>query len=206
MLASGRGLSCDGQCAALAQAGTKIPSERVREFKDYDGWAVRFRVEQGRLPTRLDSRLYFGVTTIPRSADLSLLENSYRSGLEIIVAGELDLLGVSYVCNKRPLVLGRARLELDLWLPDLALAFEVQDFSSHSRSSESEVGPFGVKRGPEYHERKRLLAVQQLGVRVVDVWEDVVLDGSFRGLVRDEVGFSLDKMDRSKTLSKEHVV
>lgn len=46
----------------------------------------------------------------------------------------------------------RGRWELDLVLPELNLAFEVQDFATHSRDSDNEVMDFkgfiGVKAGP----------------------------------------------------------
>ncbi|MCC2334123.1 hypothetical protein [Cellulomonas wangsupingiae] len=37
------------------------------------------------------------------------------------------------------------------------------------------------------HEKKRLLAMHQLGVRVVDIWQDDIESGAYRGIVDREV-------------------
>lgn len=79
------------------------------------------------------------------------------------------------------------KLEIDLLLEELKLGFEVQDFSTHSRTSDVESSPYKnlklVKKGPEYHDRKRSLALELLGVKVIDLWEDEILDGSFKNKV-----------------------
>lgn len=81
---------------------------------------------------------------------------------------------------------GRNKLELDFLLPELKLAFEIQDFATHSRV-EGEAGDWQgkpiVKKGPDYHELKRTLADEQLGVKLVDIWENELMDGSFEEIV-----------------------
>lgn len=90
--------------------------------------------------------------------------------------------------NKMPLKdIGGNRLQLDIYLPEVGLAFEIQDFATHSKSSENEVlnyrGLSGFKKGPVYHENKRYLSLSQLGVILVDLWEDEISSGSFCGIV-----------------------
>lgn len=83
--------------------------------------------------------------------------------------------------RQRPVKNGDSYLELDLWLPELNFAIEVHDFTTHSRTSDSEPMRYfqkhlgkKFKKGPTYHERKRRLAAEQLGVEVFDLWEDTV--------------------------------
>jgi hypothetical protein len=79
-------------------------------------------------------------------------------------------------------------------LPQLGIAFEVQDFSTHSVNSDTEEihhffqrhHPF--KKGPVYHESKRGVALQEHGIVVYDLWEDDVLDGSFEVIVDRALG------------------
>lgn len=67
---------------------------------------------------------------------------------------------------------GRNKLELDFILPELKLAFEIQDFATHSLI-EGDVGNWQgkpiVKKGPAYHELKRRLAEDQLGMQLIDI-------------------------------------
>ena len=81
---------------------------------------------------------------------------------------------------------GRNKLELDFILPELKLAFEIQDFATHSLI-EGEAGSWQgkaiVKKGPAYHELKRRLAEEQLGLRLIDIWENEIMDSSFKGRV-----------------------
>lgn len=100
-------------------------------------------------------------------------------------------------------VLSRARvlkqssgnpLELDIYLPELRVAFEVQDFATHSRSSDSEHMRYRnhrneerFKKGPRYHEFKRVLALEQLSVNVVELWEDEIISGAFEETLKKTV-------------------
>lgn len=75
-------------------------------------------------------------------------------------------------------------LELDFLMPSISLAIEVQDFTTHSRDSDTEISTYrtrkkkSYKKGPTYHELKRTLAREQLNVDLVDIWEDTILEGT----------------------------
>lgn len=96
-----------------------------------------------------------------------------------------------YHRNRKPITSPTGKLELDFWLPDLKLAFEVQDFATHSVHSDCEEteGVFRLhseksgrsiyKKGPTYHQRKIELAKSQLDVDLYEIWEDEIRDGSF---------------------------
>lgn len=96
--------------------------------------------------------------------------------------------------NTYPIRDSTQRYQIDFYLPKLRLGFEVQDSTTHSKNSDKE--PFAqswvvltkglcgnFKKGPSYHESKRDLAKNQLGVRLIDLWEDEIRDGSFRSLI-----------------------
>jgi len=114
----------------------------------------------------------------------SKLEDLFGEYLSSIYSGEV-------LINQRVLrpptaTSGRNKLELDFVLPELRLAFEIQDFATHSKV-EGEVGNWQgkplAKKGPEYHELKHRLAQEQLGYRLIEIWENELVDGSFRAKV-----------------------
>ncbi len=104
----------------------------------------------------------------------SRLEAQFETLLQSLYSGEI-------LRNKKPLTDSSGRkLELDFWLPKLHVAFEVQDFATHSKASDTEK-PARVwaerstfKKGPTYHELKRRLAKDQLDVALFDIWEDEI--------------------------------
>lgn len=94
---------------------------------------------------------------------------------------------------------GKSRYEMDIYLPQLKLAFEIQDFATHSRDSAVEKGhPWrrnGLKNGPRLHELKRRLALQQLDVVVFDIWEDDILSGNFKAIVDEQIRGKMNSLN-----------
>jgi len=93
---------------------------------------------------------------------------------------------------------GKSRYEIDVYLPELRLGFEVQDFATHSKGSDQEKGhPWrrnGLKNGPKLHELKRRLAKEQLHVDIVDIWEDELRSGEFKRLVSEQINSRCDRI------------
>jgi len=93
--------------------------------------------------------------------------------------------------NKMPLREGSSRFQIDILLPELKLGFEVQDFATHSKTSEDEVSRFkgvtGLKKGPNYHENKRRLAKEQLDVTLIDLWQDEIESGDFEEVILEAI-------------------
>lgn len=187
-----RQIYCDLICSTLGTTGSEIPPERIPEFKNIDQWARDFAKANGRKPSRLDIRIYFKIATTSRIDPQLLNRSSSRSPLETYVFQELrKILGPDepILQERQPLRDSNGnRYELDIWIPRLNLAFEVQDLATHSRTSDEELveNKFGkwipLKKGPANHELKRKLAAA-IGVKLVDIWEDEILAGNAPALL-----------------------
>lgn len=186
--------SCDSICRMLKNSNSKIEIEKLEEFKDINSWAREFRLKNARKPVKNDVFSYFSVKNLPFSRmDLDLFLFSRKdSFLELIVCSFLEELSISFVRRVRPIIVdpmnSRKNLELDIFLKDFSIAFEVQDFSSHSRESDFELIRSGqYKNGFFKHELKRTLAKEQMGVIVVDLWEDEILSGAYKNKVLEVI-------------------
>lgn len=190
---------CSLLCGNLAKVNSKLPLEKLDEFRDIDEWAVKFLSREGRKPTQTDVEIYFSAR-LPGRANRDLFSFPKRSAFEDIVLGALlEFLpeSMEILREKQPLRMDQRRYELDLWIPELKLAFEVQDFATHSRFREDEPasGKFkGLKRGPKYHELKRELALEQLGVVLLDIWEDEIFDGSYRDVLLEAIEAAMSRI------------
>lgn len=116
------------------------------------------------------------------------------SHLESTVALFLEDHGISYRWNTRPLKIssnGKRSLQIDFLLTDELIGFEVQDFATHSKTEDDSTTPAywgkAKKKGPEYHENKRRLAKDQLGVRLIDLWEDEVRNGDYKNIILEAI-------------------
>lgn len=193
------GKYCSNVCSTLGQFGSKLPKELIAEYKNPNNWAIRFKKSNGRKPSMNDFRAYFGIESFPKtSVDLSLFRKTRDSRFEIIVENFLKelLLDMEIKRNVRCIYLEDSIFpkEIDLMIHDLKLGFEVQDLATHSKNSDNEPTRFQLdsntnllKRGPSNHEAKRIAALEQLGVTLVDIWEDTIKDGSFKEIIRAAV-------------------
>ena len=80
------------------------------------------------------------------------------------------------------------KLEVDFLIPSLALGIEVQDFATHSRDRNDEPVELKhvkaqMKKGPLYHGEKGRAYREQCGVQVVELWEDEIRSGEFKGIL-----------------------
>lgn len=174
---------CDRTCSNFHRQGSTFPLNRLSEYKDIDGWAISFENTYRRKPTSVDVQIYFG-TIIPVRANFLLFKIDGRSGFELHIYDYIieNWPANTILRNKRPLrSVDQRRLEIDIWLPELNLGFEIQDFATHSRVHNDEKSPLAhveLKSGPGYHSAKRE-AARRVGIELVEIWEDEILDGSY---------------------------
>lgn len=126
---------------------------------------------------------------------ISCKECSYReSSLERIVVDYIETIYSGKILrNTKPIVVDGKRLEIDVLLVDILLGFEIQDFGTHEKFENNIVSfkygrnnPF-MKKGPQYHERKRREFKRQLNVDIVDIWEDKIRDSTFQNDIIKEI-------------------
>lgn len=111
-------------------------------------------------------------TPCSRCRPKSRIEAEFITALRHVYKGEI-------VQNSKPLRFEGKRFEIDVLIPELHIAFEIQDLATHSRNSDTEISKLAYlgdrfKKGPTYHELKRKLAKEQLNVQLIDVWEDEI--------------------------------
>lgn len=199
LLSDPLGKFCGNSCSSLFQMKSLLTKEHLVDYKDPDSWARRFRISHKRKPTKNDFFETIGVG-LPSGADETLFSKRKISGWETRVILYLETQYPTLLIRNRRRILdfcnGTPKKEIDVFLPSLSLGFEVQDFATHSRTSDNEEtenilwrGRSPLKKGPLYHERKREAALRQ-GVVLIDIWEDEIINGVFR----DKVDESVDRM------------
>lgn len=172
------GACCDSICWNLSES---FPLDMIFEYRNIDQWALGFYSKIGRKPSVRDVRGVFGVRNVPSHANMDLFMKSDRrtSFLEERVEHCLRKLSprTSLVKNSRPLrSVGGKCLEIDFLIPELSWGVEVQDFDTHSQVVGDSLSRFGeLKKDSEYFRLKQSLAWNQLGVHLVEIWEDEVL-------------------------------
>lgn len=137
-----------------------------------------------------------------------------QSSLEEIVNDYLASVYLGPTCtHKRSLVSGIGKLELDIHLPKLRLAFEIQDLGTHSKNSDIEamrhdlaIRRITYKRGHSYHEHKRSHPRAQLDYALLDIWEDEIRDNSFQAKVSEAIEEACALVDGSKDSNGASVV
>ena len=83
------------------------------------------------------------------------------------LVGDLDLLSIPYELNNRSILKTNKGtfLEMDVYLPDVAIGIEVNPVSTHS----CDIEPFGIS-DKMYHQKKSLLA-EQYGVSLIHMYD-----------------------------------
>lgn len=196
----GLGNYCDNICSTLAQRESKLHIDRVKEYKNIDEWAIQFRLTNNRKPTSIDTRMYFGIG-IPTRANSSLfrLDGKDRSNFELHVLRVIQENWPHFevLRNKRPLrSKSGGRLEIDLWIPELSIGFEVQDFATHSRDSDSELSRVSwieFKHGPTYHLEKQESGAR-VGIKIFEIWEDEIISGQAQSILEDAIAYGAESL------------
>lgn len=181
-------LYCDNICSTFAQTNSNIAKSKIKEYKDIDNWAQNFKNKNDRKPTEADFRAYFNVRRLPRLYSSNLFMKKADSRFEIIV--------INFIQEKFPEISIKRRhrkkidskiLEIDIYLEDLKLGFEVQDFKTHSKESNTEPDPFAnFKKGPEYHLAK-ISGYAKQNISIIEIWEDEIISGDFKKTVLLEI-------------------
>lgn len=150
---------------------------------DHAEWAINFQLENGYAPSPTDLQRYFNKRTAIRIPyEAKQYYDLKDSQLELRFQWALESCG--YKINKdfyrrKRFLAGegiKRALELDFFFPREMVAFEIQDFATHSRDSDSELGFFGkTKAGPAYHSRKQDAAAHYR-IRLFEFWEDEFTD------------------------------
>jgi hypothetical protein len=189
----------DSKIYAFSTAKEKS-SDKYYDDDYINKWAIEFKTTNNRKPTKDDFKQFlnrsFPRKSLCRKFDTKLFA-LYEPYLEAVVCSYINSLGYmeqyvtenchefsDYVRNKMirdPST--NKRLQLDIYFPLLNFAIEVQDFQTHSKTSDEEIssGKFkdSFKHGPTYHEHKRKVAADQ-NIILIDLWEDDITSGKYK--------------------------
>lgn len=182
---------------------TKLPKTLINEYKNPDQWALDFKKARKRKPKLADFEAYFGVKLAARESRKHFMKvRSSRWEQAVIQFIEEYYPSIKISTHKRPLeVKGeKFKKEIDVLLEDLNIGFEIQDNATHSINSDfekitsSQYKKSLYKRGPTYHEAKRTSA-NELGILLIDIWEDKILDVTFKHVIASVIESKLGKMN-----------
>lgn len=160
-----------------------MSQEVLTDYKNINVWAETFYTTYARKPTLADIEIHFGVKRLPARADKKLFHAGRSSYLETLVEYYLieQYPQVSFRKIRQKFDIGYR--EIDIFLEDLNIGFEVQDFASHSRVSDDEPSQYGtMKNGPTYHAEKIALYAER-GITVIELWEDDIRGYAFQTIV-----------------------
>lgn len=193
-------ICCSNSCSTFIQTKSEINKSKIKEYKNIEQWSKDFYSHYRRKPDRVDFYIYFGIN--PPRAYKKYLKKSKGSILELVVCNYIDSLEVDYkyVRNNRMIVVpgSKGKWEIDIYFPNLKMGFEIQDFSTHSKDKDDEEAnlprkngfkPF-LKKGPTYHKKKRD-AAWNMGIKVVEIWEDEIKNNSYKVIVREALNEAL---------------
>jgi len=167
----------------------------LKLFKNQKQWALDFERENTRKPTKNDFQKYFNLpkSTIPHKDALPYMSNNRGSRLEEIVYDYVSMIyGGSVLRNQKIIPKDtRGNLEIDIFIPALKIGFEIQDFKTHSKEDDQEIGSFGkFKNGPQYHQNKKGLA-RNINIDLFEIWEDEIINATFKEKVASIINKNL---------------
>lgn len=188
------GLPILGVCMAIKKCQEiRVANQlwNTKEHKSVNTWAIDFRLQNGRKPTLIDFEDYFE-RPFPKKEELGEIDiNLFIIGdsyLKLKINDYLKELGCSeqpidyrckgfldYVRNYRMLY-NEVYYQLDFYFPKLNVAFEIHDFATNSKNSDTEIyneQKDTFKHGPTFHKEK-IDSAKQLGIEIKEIWEDEI--------------------------------
>ena len=165
-----------------------------------NSWAIKFKQDSGRRPTKEDFRQYFG-RQFPRKNSNRKFDKSlfdlWDSWLELKVCDYLKYLGyeekyIKDICIDTTHFVRNSMFndsgkwyQIDIYFPMLNIGIEIQDFETHDRDSDVAVykqRPNSFKHGPTYHNQKKQAALNK-GIIIIELWEDSIRDNTYKEII-----------------------
>lgn len=172
-----------------------------------NSWAVKFKADIGRRPTKEDFKQYFGRVfprkKLNRNFNKALFD-LWDSWLELTVCDYLKTLGyeekyVKDLCVEDTHFVRNSMFnnkgnwyQIDIYFPTLKLGFEIQDFETHDKYSDEvhyRQCPNSFKHGPTYHNQKKLAALEN-NITIIELWEDKIRNQSYK----EEINLCLNQL------------
>ena len=200
----------------------------------YDGelmnqWAIDFKTKNNRRPSRGDVLEYFGYPLERKSirvsrgikSELFDLWDSYlelktvdllkKYGFEEIISEDQCTSEKQFIRNKfwhtKKSFKNDSAKQIDIYFPKQKIGFEIEDFATHSKDSDTEPylinglqrNDMAYKKGPTYFEEKQSF-FKSIGIDVYEIWEDEIRNNDFSCLLSN-INFDIleDKKD-------EHII
>jgi hypothetical protein len=163
----------------------------VADVKSYKKYKVRHK----KCLTDFKDDVYL----IPRCPVCFPLIGNMRSQLEILLSEYIESLGFKVVCNSREVIRNPTTgkwFELDIYIPEKKLAFEIDSLYHHSDQSLS----WGKPLQKDYHQKKTL-ASEENGIRLIHLWDDWSVE-KIKSIILCELGL-LDKKSARSLQIKE---
>lgn len=180
---------CSNSCSTIAQTNSAIASTLLHEYKNPNQWAMAFKKHRKRKPTRGDFQAYFNVQNLPKAFDLRILRKTKSSRWESHVVQYIETEYPQYRIQRNKKLLkfpnDKHLKEIDVYLPEISIGFEVQDFATHSRTNDNEQcenhwrKKRQYKSGPTYHRSKKQ-AAQKISIQIYEIWEDEIINSTYK--------------------------
>ena len=209
----------------------------ARGYIWYDGelmnqWATDFKTKNGRRPTRGDVIEYFGYPLERKSVRISRgikselfdLWDSYlelktvdmlkKNGFEEIITEDQCTSDKQFIRNKfwhvKKSYKNDSTKQIDIYFPKQKIGFEIEDFATHSKDSDTEPylinglqrNDMAYKKGPSYFDEKKSF-FKSIGIDVYEIWEDEIRNNDFSCL-SSNINFDIVEDKEEHIISEIH--
>lgn len=101
-------------------------------------------------------------------------------------------------------------LQIDIYFPVKQIGFEIEDFATHSKNSDTE--PYSIngvtrsdyvfKKGPKYFDSKSKF-FSSVGISVFELWEDDIRSGKFISIIENIINVKLNPLKKTERVISE---